>query len=549
VIHDEREWWRDAVVYQVYPRSFADANGDGVGDIPGIISRLDYIKDLGVDAIWVSPFYASPMKDGGYDVAHYQEVDPQFGSLADVDALIAGVHERGMRLLLDIVPNHTSSEHEWFQAALREGPGSSAWERYIIRPGKGPNAELPPNNWQSVFHGAGWSPMPGPSGEPTGFWYLHLFDSSQPDLNWDNPEVREQAREILRFWFDRGIDGFRIDVANGLVKAPGLPDVAEPTSTPITLHMKAETPYWDQEGVHEIYRDWRTIANSYDPPRAFCGEAWVPKFERLARYLRPDELHTCFNFEYLKTGWDPQALRLCIDNSMRMHASVDAAPTWVLSNHDVVRHPTRFAPEGDPDRGLGRATALTLFSLALPGSMYLYQGEELGLPEVQELPHHMRQDPTFIRSRGQDVGRDGCRVPLPWSGTTPSYGFGPTERSWLPQPTTWADFSVESQDATPGSTLNLYRTALHIRHINPALGDGPMDWLEGDRELLAIRRTAAEGPALIAAINMSSETRLLPATWGTHVLVGSSADIAVLAGDGHEPCIALGAETAVWLSA
>jgi alpha-glucosidase len=546
MIHDERQWWRDAVVYQVYPRSFSDSNGDGIGDIPGIIDRLDYIASLSVDAIWISPFYTSPMKDGGYDVAHYMDIDPMFGTLADADRLIKEAHARGMRVLFDIVPNHTSSEHAWFLEAKESAAGSPAWDRYIIRPGKGPNAEIPPNNWQSVFHGAGWSPMLDTEDKPTGYWYLHLFDSSQPDLNWDNPEVHEQARTVLRFWFDRGVDGFRIDVANSLIKAPGLPDVEHPQVTMVTDHSKTETPYWDQDGVHEIYREWRAIADSYDPPRAFCGEAWVPRFDRLALYLRSDELHTCFNFEYLKTGWDAQALRTCIDNTLAMHRSVDAAPTWVLSNHDVVRHASRLAPGNDAERGLARARALTLFSLALPGSMYLYQGEELGLPEVHDLPSGARQDPTFIRSRGQDVGRDGCRVPIPWSGEEPSYGFGPSAESWLPQPAQWAELTAEQQAHDPASTLAFYQAALDIRRRESALGDGPMDWLDAPPDVLAIRRTNSTN--VIAVLNLSEHTQLLSPTWGTQVLLGSGTEIAILAGDGQEACVALGPETAVWLS-
>jgi len=546
VIHDERQWWRDAVVYQVYPRSFADANGDGLGDIPGLLTRLDYLADLGVDAIWISPFYTSPLKDGGYDVAHYMQIDPRLGTLDDVDTLIAEAHARGMRVLMDIVPNHTSSEHEWFKEVLRSEPGSPAWDRYIIRPGKGPNAELPPNNWQSVFHGDGWSAVPKPDGTPSGYWYLHLFDSSQPDLNWDNPEVHAQAREVLRFWFDRGIDGFRIDVANGLVKAPGLPDMDIDTSSPIALHAQVSTPFWDQDGVHEIYREWRSIADSYDPQRAFCGEAWVPDYERLAMYVRPDELHTCFNFEFLKAGWDATAIRTCVDNTIRMHESVGAAPTWVLSNHDVVRHATRLAPDGEPDRGLARARALTLFALALPGSMYLYQGEELGLPEVHELPHETRQDPTYHRSGGQDIGRDGCRVPIPWSGTEPSYGFGPSAESWLPQPDHWGDRSVEGQLGVAGSTLEFYRAALAIRRTSTALGDGPMQWLETAPDVLAIRRVGVDGTALVAVVNLTDQPITVPAQFGSDLVIASGPEIAEL-NDEDVTRLILGADTALWL--
>jgi alpha-glucosidase len=450
-------WWRHAVVYQVYPRSFADIDGDGLGDIPGLITRLDYLTDLGVDAIWISPFYTSPLHDGGYDVTDYRSIDSRLGTLDDVDELVAQAHARGIRILMDIVPNHTSSEHPWFQELLASGPGSPAWDRFIVREGTGPDRETPPNNWRSVFHGSGWSRIRTPDGEPTGYWYLHLFDDTQPDLNWENEEVRAEFRDILRFWFDRGIDGFRIDVAHGLVKEDGLPDFdypetvdgEEPDVTPAMFgDDEAHAPFWDQDGVHDIYREWRAVADEYDPPRIFCGETWVPNPERLARYQRPDELHTSFNFIYFEAGWDGAEMRRTIDETIANHAKVGAPPTWVLSNHDVVRHRTRMAPvvEGvrDLDRGLRRARAATLFTLSLPGSMYVYQGEELGLPEAVDLPDDARQDPAWHRSGGTDGFRDGCRVPIPWAGDSPSYGFGPGSASWLPQPPEWAGLSVES---------------------------------------------------------------------------------------------------------
>ncbi|MDP1877544.1 MAG: glycoside hydrolase family 13 protein [Actinomycetota bacterium] len=552
-----REWWRDAVVYQVYPRSFADSDGDGMGDIPGLISRLDYLSGLGVDAIWISPFYESPLHDGGYDVSDYRSIDSRLGTMADVDVLIAQAHERGIRILMDIVPNHTSSEHRWFQELLRAAPGSPAWDRYIVREGKADDG--PPNNWKSVFHGRGWSRIRQGDGTPTGYWYLHLFDTTQPDVNWDNADVHEEFVSTLRFWFDRGIDGFRIDVAHGLVKEAGLPDFAYPDAaddadaTPAMFDEDvAHAPFWDQDGVHEIYREWRRVADEYDPPRVFCGETWVPNAERLARYQRPDELHTSFNFNYLEAGWDAAAMRTSIDETIANHARVGAPPTWVLSNHDVIRHRTRMAPLGsngrpDLDRGLRRARAATLFTLALPGSMYIYQGEELGLPEVVDLPAEARQDPAWLRSGGTDGTRDGCRVPIPWSGTGPSYGFGPGEATWLPQPDDWRDMSVEAQQGLEGSTLELYRLALRVRREEPSLGDGPLEWLDAPEGVLAFRRTGEAGADVIAVVNVAETPAHLPADWGTTILVASGDDVAELSIDDGGAALALGPETAAWV--
>lgn len=578
---DDPDWWRDAVVYQVYPRSFADSNGDGIGDLPGIISRLDYLSELGVDAIWISPFYASPLHDGGYDVADYRDVDPRLGTLADVDRLIAEAHARRLRVIMDIVPNHSSSEHVWFQEFLREGPLSPAAARYVVREGKGADKELPPNNWKSVFHGRGWSHVYDSAGKPTGYWYLHLFDTTQPDFNWDNPEVHAEFRDILRFWFDRGIDGFRIDVAHGLVKEHGLPDAADDELEPTLLGDMPHAPFWDQDPVHDIYREWRTVANEYTPVRIFCGETWVPNAERLARYQRPDELHTSFNFIYLDAGWDAERMRSSIDETLVNHAKVGAPPTWVLSNHDVIRHRTRLAPGFDPkhrlecevdeERGLARARASTLFTMALPGSMYLYQGEEFGLPEVRKLDPSVRQDPAWHRSGGTDGLRDGCRVPIPWSGATPSFGFGPGEASWLPQPAQWSELSLEAERGVDGSTWEMYRAALALRRTHPALGEGPLEWLELDGDALALCRVPAgqdaESSALICVINFGEMPIHLPAEWGVDVLLASGENLAILAEDaseqvdnksrdgnagrdgneGRDGHIVIGAETTTWL--
>jgi len=547
------EWWRHAVVYQVYPRSFADSDGDGMGDIPGLITRLDYLADLGVDAIWISPFYTSPLNDGGYDVEDYRSIDPRLGTLDDVDTLISQAHERSIRILMDIVPNHTSSEHRWFKEALATEPGSPAWDRYVVREGRGEDRETPPNNWRSVFHGSGWSAIRHADGSPTGYWYLHLFDPTQPDVNWDNTDVHQEFIDTLRFWFDRGIDGFRIDVAHGLVKEEGLPDYdyVKKSESGSILEDSAHAPFWDQDGVHDIYREWRKVADEYDPPRVFCGETWVPNAERLARYQRPDELHTSFNFAYLEAGWDAARMRTSIDETIANHARVDAPPTWVLSNHDVVRHRTRMAPideDGvrDLERGLLRARAATLFTLALPGSMYLYQGEELGLFEVVDLAPEVRQDPAWLRSGGTDGTRDGCRVPIPWSGSSPSFGFSSGAASWLPQPAGWAQLSVAAERKVEDSTLELYRLGLRIRRAEASLGEGPLEWLCDDGTVLAFRRSAPDGSSVICALNLGTGIARLPVEWGTDFLVASGQDVAAMSTDEGDR-IAIGAETAVWL--
>ncbi|MCT9933849.1 glycoside hydrolase family 13 protein [Planotetraspora sp. A-T 1434] len=483
-------WWHDAVVYEIYVRSFADASGDGVGDLPGVRSRLPYLAELGVDAIWLTPFYPSPMADGGYDVADYRDVDPLFGSLADFDALVADAHALGLRLMVDIVPNHSSSAHPWFRKALEAPRGSRERDRYMFRdpaPSPGDSGGREPNNWVSVFGGPAWTRV------PDGQWYLHLFAPQQPDFNWRDPEVRREFADILRFWLDRGVDGFRIDVAMGLIKAEGLPDT-EPG-------FGAKSPIWSQPEVHDIYREWRRVLDEYPGVRAAVGEVWTDSPEDLALYVRPDELHQSFNFAWLEAPWSATAFRKVIDETL----IAVPAPTWVLSNHDVVRHPTRYG-EGslDPSAGLARGCAAFLAMLALPGSAYLYQGEELGLPEVKDLPPESRQDPIFARSKGELLGRDGCRVPLPWSGTAPPYGFGPGG-SWLPQPADWAGLTAERQAADPSSTLSFYRRALATRRALRGTLPDTMAWLEAPGDALFFTRGK-----LICVINCGEEPVRLP---------------------------------------
>ncbi|QKW22675.1 glycoside hydrolase family 13 protein [Kitasatospora sp. NA04385] len=541
------DWWRDAVIYQVYPRSFADSDGDGMGDLPGIRARLPHLRDLGVDAVWLSPFYASPQADAGYDVADYRAVDPMFGTLDDADHLIADAHDLGLRIIVDLVPNHSSDRHEWFQQALREGPGSPLRERYHFRPGKGEDGELPPNDWESVFGGPAWTRTANPDGTP-GEWYLHLFAPEQPDFHWDHPEVRAEFESILRFWLERGVDGFRIDVAHGLVKAPGLPDLGD--HDPLKLLGTGATPCFDQDGVHEIYRAWRKILDSYPGQRIGVAEAWTPTARRTAHYVRPDELHQAFNFQYLASSWQAGPLRRVIDESLDAMRPVNAPTTWVLSNHDVTRHATRFAnppglgtqirTPGDRELGLRRARAATLLMLALPGSAYLYQGEELGLPDVTDLADEVRQDPSYFRADGQDGYRDGCRVPIPWSGTEAPYGFGPEGGpSWLPQPAEWARLSVEAQTGDPASTLELYRAALALRRAHPALGaDDNLTWLPAPEGVLAFDRTAPGGQRLRCTVNLTGAPVTVPAPGDLAI-----ASDAVTRSAGHA---VLPADTAAW---
>lgn len=472
---DDALWWRQAAVYQIYPRSFADANGDGIGDLAGIIQRIPYLRELGVDAVWLSPFYPSALADGGYDVADYRDVDPRIGTLAEFDEMTARLHEAGIRVIVDIVPNHSSDLHPWFQEALAAPKGSAARERYVFRDGRGETGELPPSDWESVFGGPAWERV------ADGQWYLHLFAKEQPDWNWDNREIRDDFLATLRFWSDRGVDGFRIDVAHSLVK-----DLTEPLAAAADLaeqRLDGSHPFWDRDEVHEVYAEWRALFDSYDPPRTAVAEAWVDASRR-ARYASPDGLGQAFNFDLLEADLDAAEFRRLISFNLDLAEESGSSTTWVLSNHDVVRHATRYGlpsrgdataapakqwllsgeeePALDRERGVRRARAATLLLLALPGSAYLYQGEELGLHEVAAIPDSERQDPTFFRSGGVDVGRDGCRVPLPWESEGESFGFGPGG-SHLPQPAWFAEASVEAEELREESTLSLYRRALALR--------------------------------------------------------------------------------------
>ena len=554
-------WWRHAVIYQIYPRSWADSNGDGIGDLPGITGRLDHLRDLGVDAIWLSPFYTSPQADAGYDVADYRDVDPIFGELADADALIARAHELGLKVIVDMVPNHSSDEHEWFQAALAAGPGSPERDLYMFREGTGENGELPPNNWESVFGGPAWTRVVEADGRP-GQWYLHIFDTKQPDFNWEHPQVRAEFESILRFWLDRGVDGFRVDVAHGLIKEAGLPDAEERTTMlgdagedmfdlDDRPDHRVHTPYWDQDGVHQVYRAWRRILEAYGAPdRILCAEAWVEPQARAVRYVRPDEMHQAFNFDFLGSAWEAEHLSGVIRSSLAAADSVGAPSTWVLSNHDVVRHASRLGfppgtkrmngisaadPQPDRELGLQRARAATTLMLSLPGGAYIYQGEELGLPDSTDMPAEFRQDPTFARTRGEEIGRDGCRVPLPWVKDAPGLGFGPSAATWLPQPATYGEYAVDQQDGVEGSTLELYRSLLRWRR-ELSLGTGSLTFVEGyAADVVALTNGGPQRGRVLVVANLGPHPVTLPE--GAEVILSSGS----LADSGDVPT-----DTTVW---
>jgi alpha-glucosidase len=535
-------WWRQASVYQIYPRSFSDSNGDGIGDINGITAKVPYLKSLGIDAVWLSPFYPSALADGGYDVDDYRNVDPRLGTLEDFSGMASALHAVGIKLIVDIVPNHSSDRHEWFQEALASPKGSPARDRYIFRDGLGENGELPPSDWDSVFGGPAWERITEPDGT-AGQWYMHIFAKEQPDFNWDNTEVRQDFLKTLRFWSDLGVDGFRIDVAHALTKnlEETLPTKADLEAQGEALYLAGAHPYWDRDEVHGIYAEWRKVFNEYNPPRTAVAEAWVHA-DRRARYASPEGLGQAFNFDLLQADFDGAQFRQIITKNLAEAEASGASSTWVFSNHDVVRHATRYglpvskssAEDGimageagkqwllaggkqedvDVELGLRRARAASLLMFALPGSAYLYQGEELGLQEVgSEIPDAERQDPAFFRNKGVEVGRDGCRVPLPWTASGSSFGFG-TGGAHLPQPDWFASHSVEVQEAQEDSTLSLYRRALALRSQFQTAET--LEWLEtGRSDVLAIRRPNG----WTSVTNFGTEAYKLPAG---QVLVSSS---------------------------
>jgi alpha-glucosidase len=508
-------WWRDAVFYEIYVRSFADSTGDGVGDLRGILGHLDHLVGLGVDALWLTPFYASPMADHGYDVSDPRAVDPMFGTLADFDELLRAVHDRNLRLTVDIVPNHFSSAHPWFVEALAAAPGSAARDRFVFRDGRGRHGDEPPNNWLSNFGGIAWTRV------PDGQWYLHLFAPGQPDLNWRNPEVGDDMVRTLRFWLDRGVDGFRIDVAHGLFKAEGLPDNPDGLMPDLMADVAPPMPMWNQPEVHGVYRRWRAVCDSYDQDPVLVGEVWLGDAAEQAKYVRPDELSLVFNFRLIFQPWDAIKMGDAIKRSTDELRMVGAASSWVMSNHDVIRHPTRF---GGGELGLRRARAALLLILALPGAAFLYQGEELGLEEV-ELPDADLRDPIWVHSAHVLRGRDGCRVPLPWSGDVPPYGFTTGEQTWLPQPENWASRSVAAETGDAVSMLTLYRAALARRPRTLDLS-APLVVVTNET---ALDVTVAGNPGIRCIVNFGTEPLELPP--GPVVISSTPIVGATLAGD------------------
>ena len=537
-----REWWRDAVVYQVYPRSFADSDGDGVGDLRGLASRLDYLAGLGVDAVWIGPCFVSPQVDHGYDVADYRAVDPLFGTLADMDELIAAAHARGIRVTLDFVPNHTSDQHRWFREAIAAGPGGRERARYHFRDGRGQHGDLPPNNWRSAFGGASWTRVVEPDGSP-GQWYFHLFAAEQPDLNWANPEVLAEFEDVLRYWLDRGIDGFRIDVADALFKDPAFPDT--PDGSPVI-------PKGPDSPVHDVYRAFRRVLDAFPGDRMAVIETGADD-ATVALFLRPDEMPLAFNFRFVHAQPHARAVREAAEASLAANALVGAPTTWVTDNHDTTRSVTRYGAEArlagayvpgelrsrdvgaaDAAAGVRRARLMALLLLALPGAAYVYQGQELGLPNVDDLPDAVLQDPIWARSGRTIRGRDGCRVPLPWSGRRPPFGFSSSGSTWLPMPSDWATLTVEAQVANPASMLSLYRSALHLRREYQLLGRGELRWVEAGAPDLIVFDMVGDGETIRVMGNFGASPVALPR--GACLLSSVELD------DGHLP-----AEAAAWI--
>lgn len=565
-VHPDADWWRQAAVYQIYPRSFSDSNGDGMGDLPGVTARMDYLSELGIDAIWLSPFYPSALADGGYDVDDYRNVDPRLGSLEDFDAMVAAAHAADIKVIVDIVPNHSSNRHKWFQAALASAPGSLERSRYQFFDGLGEDGELPPSDWPSHFGGSAWTRVvetAGPRAGRLGQWYLHLFATEQPDFNWDHPDVREDFHTTLRFWSDRGVDGFRVDVAHALAKDMSLPLRSKPKLE--IMVPDGSDPLFDRDDVHEIFAGWRAVLNEYSPPKAAVAEAWVPFTGRRLQYARPTGLGQAFNFDLLVAPFAAAEFRAIAEKCLVEAAASGASSTWVFSNHDVIRHASRYGlPDGtsqagmdawlladgaspvlDVARGVRRARAATLFMLGLPGSAYLYQGEELGLLEVADLPADSLQDPTWFRTGNKVKGRDGCRVPLPWTSAGENFGFGGTP--WLPQPAWFAGLAADTQDRVSGSTLEMYRAALKLRR--GLQSEESLVWLsEPGSDLVHFRRP--NGWEVLT--NFGAVPAALPSGVDRAKAVLSSGEAAntgpgVEAGAGAEAAT-IPAETTLWLA-
>jgi alpha-glucosidase len=560
----DRAWWRDSVVYQVYVRSFADSNGDGKGDLQGIIDHLPYLQGLGVDAVWLCPCFPSPQMDHGYDVADYFDIEPTYGDLDTFDRLVAAAREHGIKVMLDVVPNHCSSQHAWFTAALAAPKGSHERSRFYFRDGKGEHGELPPNNWKAVFGGPAWSRITEPDGTP-GQWYLHIFTPWQPDFNWDSEDVKDHFDRMLRFWFDRGVEGFRVDAVGVVGKETGLPDqevLADGVKA--TQQAGANVHVQFQPKAHDYWRRWRRVIDTYEaehPGRQLVtvSEAYTPgRPELLLKFVEPDQFHQSFSFDLMLAPWIAGPIRQSVADVYDVLTPAGAALTWTLNNHDTQRAVTRYGRanatsmeswtknnlvyvDAPVDEGLGlrRNDAMIAFTVGLPGSLYLYQGEELGLPEVLDLPDDRREDPLFARTNGKEIGRDGCRIPLPWTADpTTAFGFSgvpPTEGTWLPQPTGWGDYAADGQAVDPASTLAHYRHLLgHRRALDVT---APIEWVLADSdEVVAYRRGA-----VLVALNVSDRHVTLPAD-----LVGS-AQLIISSVRSHTDPSVVPANSCVWL--
>jgi len=500
---DNVPWWERSVIYQVYPRSFQDSDGDGVGDLAGIERRLDYLVTLGVDAIWLSPIFPSPMADFGYDVADYCGVDPLFGDLAGFDHLLAAAHARGLKLLLDFVPNHSSDRHPWFVES-RSSRASPKRDWYIWRD-PAPNGG-PPNNWTSDMGGPAWEYDPAP-----GQYYLHAFLKEQPDLNWRNPEVRAAMTDVLRFWLDRGVDGFRIDVLWHIVKAEGLPDNPPNPDYRAELgekHKVLQLNSANQPEVHEMAAAFRALADSYGE-RLLVGEIVLPVETLMDYYGRgAPGVHLPSNFQLIEAPWDAAALAALI-------AAYEAAlppggwPNWVIGSHDYPRIAARL--------GEAQARIAAMLLLTLRGTPTLYQGDELGIGDVTIPPDRVR-DPQDLRQPGLGLGRDRSRTPMPWVSSAFA-GFSTVE-PWLPLNEDWRARNVAAQEGDPRSMLALYRSLLALRRSSEALAIGDFALVPADRDVLAYERRHRE-ERLLVALNLSSERRTLRLPTGAELLVST----------------------------
>ncbi|RDE04548.1 alpha-amylase family glycosyl hydrolase [Sphingomonas aracearum] len=498
----QRPWWETGTIYQIYPRSFQDSDGDGIGDLPGIERRLDYVAALGVEAIWLSPIFPSPMADFGYDVADYVGIEPMFGTLADFDRLLAAVHARGLKLILDFVPNHSSDRHRWFVES-RSSRSNPKRDWYIWRdpaPDGGP-----PNNWISDFGGSAWE-----WDEATGQYYLHAFLKEQPDLNWRNPEVKAAMLDVLRFWLERGVDGFRIDVLWHIVKHADLPDnPANPDWTPdrterdrvLQLHST------DQPEAHAISAEMRALADSYGA-RVLIGEIFLPNERHQRWYGTPKrpQVHLPFNFQLIENAWHAERLgQLIVDYEASLPGH--GWPNWVIGSHDAPRIAARI--------GEAQARVAAMLLLTLRGTPTLYQGDELGIGEVTIPPERMR-DPQHFRQPTLNIGRDRSRTPMPWD-ASPNAGFT-TGDPWLPLNDDWPTRNVAAQGADEGSMLSLYRRLLALHRATPALNEGSFTLLDAPAGVLAYARRRGD-EVLHILLNLTDHATTIP--WQGDVLAST----------------------------